>query len=154
MLPRFFASFFAWSHQAVGGINPYISSVKADLPKAPYPITFVLGDEEKLVEVDPAQLPYTDEGLPGSILEIALGHGIEIDHACGGVVACSTCHVHVDLGGKSCNEAAEAEDDMLDEAPGVSPNSRLACQCIANGKEPLRVVVPGWNRNAVSEAPH
>lgn len=138
----------------MGGINPYISAVQADLPETPYAITFVLGDEERLVEVDPSRLPYTDEGLPGSLLEIALGHGIDIDHACGGVAACSTCHVLIEEGGESCNAALEAEDDMLDEAPGVSETSRLACQCIANGKASLRVTVPDWNRNAVREAPH
>ena len=138
----------------MGGINPYIDEVQADLPETSYTITFVLGDEERLVEVDPAKLPYTDEGLPGSVLEIALGHGIDIDHACGGVAACSTCHVLVEEGAQSCNPAGEAEDDMLDEAPGVTESSRLSCQCIPDGKASLRVVVPGWNRNAVSEAPH
>ena len=138
----------------MGGINPYISEVQADLPQLPYSIIFVLGDEERLVEVDPARLPYTEEGLPGSLLEIALGHGIEIDHSCGGVAACSTCHVIVDHGSETCTEVQEAEDDMLDQAPGVTEDSRLACQCIANGTAPLRVIVPEWNRNAVSEAPH
>jgi 2Fe-2S ferredoxin len=138
----------------VGGTNPYLEDIQAELPQSPYSIIFVLGDEEQLVEVDPARLPYTTEGLPGSLLEIALGHGIEIDHSCGGVSACSTCHVIVDHGGETCQEPIEAEEDMLDQAPGVAEDSRLACQCIPNGKSPLRVIVPKWNRNAVSEAPH
>ena len=138
----------------MGGINPYIEQVRADLPKEKYTITFVLGDEEKVVEVDPEALPYTDEGLPGSVLDIACGHGIEIDHACGGVCACSTCHVLIDAGGASCNESTDAEEDMLDLAPGLTDTSRLGCQCIPSGTTAVRVTVPEWNRNSVSEAPH
>jgi 2Fe-2S ferredoxin len=138
----------------MGGINPYIGQVQADLPKQPYTITFVLDGEEREVTVDPSALPYTDEGLPGSVLDIACAAGIEIDHACGGVCACSTCHVIVEAGAETCNEAAEAEDDMLDLAPGVTDRSRLACQCIPNGTASVKVSVPEWNRNAVSEAPH
>lgn len=135
----------------MGGINPYIAQVRADLPKRPYTVTFVRGDEETRVEVDPAALPYSDEGLPGSLLDIACGHGIPLDHACGGVCACSTCHVYVEQGGASCNASTDAEEDMLDLAPGLSDASRLGCQCIPNGSAAVRVVIPDWNRNAVSE---
>lgn len=143
----------------MGGINPYIKQVEADLPKNKYRITFVSktgkGDSaeeiEQVVEVDPAALPYTDEGLPGSVLDIACGHGIDIDHACGGVCACSTCHVLVVAGGESCNETTDAEEDMLDLAPGLEDSSRLGCQAIPNGTAEVRVVIPSWNRNLVSE---
>ena len=107
--------------------------------------------EERVVEVDPTALPYTDEGLPGSVLDIACGHGIEIDHACGGVCACSTCHVHVVAGAETCNQSTEAEEDMLDLAPDLDDSSRLGCQCIPNGTAEVRVVIPSWNRNLVSE---
>ena len=112
----------------MGGTNPYIEEQQVELPKRKYTITFLPMDEK--VEVDPAELPYTREGLPGSILEIALGHDIEIDHACGGVAACSTCHVIVREGGESANEPSEAEEDMLDNAPGLTPDSRLSCQAV------------------------
>jgi len=135
----------------MGGINPYIEQVKADLPRQKYKLTFVLGDEERVVEVDPEQLPYSHEGLPGSVLDIACGHGIDLDHACGGVCACSTCHVVVEQGAESANESSEAEEDQLDNAPGLTDGSRLGCQCIFNGTCPVRVKVPSWNRNAVSE---
>ena len=82
---------------------------------------------------------------------VALGAGIEIDHACGGVCACSTCHVQVDGGLETCNEANDAEEDQLDLAPGLTETSRLACQCVPDGSAPLRVVIPAWNRNLVSE---
>jgi 2Fe-2S ferredoxin len=144
---------------AMGGINPYIKQVEADLPKNKYRITFVspagaggsAEDVERIVEVDPTALPYTDEGLPGSVLDIACGHGIDIDHACGGVAACSTCHVLVEAGGETCNEISDAEEDMLDLAPGLADNSRLGCQVIPDGTTGIRVVIPTWNRNRVSE---
>lgn len=86
-----------------------------------------------------------------SILDIALSNGIEIDHACGGVVACSTCHVHIKQGFHTCSEAEEAELDMLDLAPDLKPNSRLACQCVPNGELDITVEIPSWNRNLVRE---
>ena len=59
----------------------------------------------KTVEVDPEKFPYGHDGLPGSILDIATGNHMGLDHACGGVCACSTCHVIVHEGLESCNEA-------------------------------------------------
>ncbi len=56
-----------------------------------------------------------------------------LDHACGGVCACSTCHVIVKEGLESCNEATDAEFDELDEAPGITPKSRLGCQTVPDG---------------------
>ena len=120
-----------------------------DLPDKNYTITFMPSGEK--VEVDRGKLPYSREGLPGSILEIALGHDIEIDHACGGVCACSTCHVIVHKGFDSLNEATEDEEDMLDTAPGLQLTSRLACQAVPNGSCDIEVEIPVWNRNHVSE---
>ena len=74
----------------------------------------------KTVEVDPAKFPYGHDGLPGSILDIATGFHMGLDHACGGVCACSTCHVIVHEGLESCNEPNDAELDQLDEAPGLT----------------------------------
>lgn len=136
----------------MGGINPYIAKQKVELPKRKYSITFLPMDER--VEVEPAELPYSREGLPGSILEIALGHDVEIDHACGGVAACSTCHVIVRKGGESANEPSEAEEDMLDNAPGLTPQSRLSCQTVPDGSVDVVVEIPEWNRNFVREQPH
>ena len=138
----------------MGGINPYIEQVRADLPQEKYPITFVIEGKETTVEVDPAALPYTDEGLPGSILDVAAGNGIEIDHACGGVCACSTCHVIVREGFDTCNEATDDEEDQLDNAPGLEPESRLACQAVPDGSCDVVVEIPNWNRNLVKEDHH
>ncbi|MAF67608.1 MAG: ferredoxin [Planctomycetes bacterium] len=135
----------------MGGTNPYMANQEASLPTRPYRITFQPSREA--VEVDPARLPYSREGQPGSVLEIGLAHDVEIDHACGGVCACSTCHVIVESGGESFNPASEDEEDMLDNAPGVSPTSRLACQAVPDGSSDVVVSIPDWNRNAVKE-PH
>jgi 2Fe-2S ferredoxin len=105
----------------------------------------------RTVEVDPAVLPYGDHGLPGSILDIAMEHRIELDHACGGVCACSTCHVIVREGLDACNEATEEEDDQLDDAYGLTPQSRLGCQCVPDGSRDIVVEVPEWNRNLSRE---
>ncbi|MDP6518420.1 MAG: 2Fe-2S iron-sulfur cluster-binding protein, partial [Planctomycetota bacterium] len=79
----------------------------------------------------------------------------EIDHACGGVTACATCHVIVRAGLESCSPATEDEEDMLDLAPGLTPESRLACQAVPDGScGELVVEIPEWNRNLVQEAPH
>ncbi|MEX2217232.1 MAG: 2Fe-2S iron-sulfur cluster-binding protein [Phycisphaerales bacterium] len=88
------------------------------------------------------------------LLEVALDQGINIEHACGGVCACSTCHVYIEEGMDNLSEPTEAEDDRVEEAPGLQRNSRLACQCTIEGKGPVVVRVPAWNRNAVKEVPH
>ena len=80
--------------------------------------------------------------------------GIEMEHTCGGVCACSTCHVMVKQGLASCNEATEDEEDQLEEAPGITIQSRLACQCVPDGSMDVVVEIPAWNRNAVKETPH
>jgi 2Fe-2S ferredoxin len=137
----------------MGGQNPYIES-DVKLPTRKYKLTVI--DEnrvEHVLEIDPAKIPYEDHGLPGSILDICMAHGIELDHACGGVCACSTCHVVVRKGIESCNEPTEAEEDQLDEAYGLTPQSRLGCQCVPNGSCDVVVEIPNWNRNLARE-PH
>ena len=117
-----------------------------------FSITFVSkGAENRVIEVDPAQRPSSGTGESGSLLDMALEVGIDIDHACGGVSACSTCHVVVKQGLDTCNETTESEEDQLDKAPGLTPQSRLACQCVPNGTKNLLVEIPSWNRNLVRE---
>ena len=133
----------------MGGVNPYIQQPEIKTPTTKYQITFL--PMNVTVEVDPAKFPYEHNGLPGSILDIALGNGIEIDHACGGVCACSTCHVYVRKGLNTINEALEEEEDQLEEAPGLKPVSRLSCQSVPDGTDDLIVEIPQWNRNLVQE---
>jgi 2Fe-2S ferredoxin len=140
----------------MGGKNPYIEEAKYTPATQKFNVTFVKEDKsvDKIVEVDPAKFPYGHDGLPGSILDIALGNHIQLDHACGGVVACSTCHVIIHEGSESCNEATDAEFDQLDEAAGVTAKSRLGCQCVPDGTKDMVVEIPGWNRNYAKEAEH
>ena len=136
----------------MGGQNPYIRATESPRPTRPYRITFI--DEQKqthVVDVDPERIPYGHTGQPGSILDIALGHDIEIDHACGGVCACATCHVIVREGLQTCSPAGEDEEDRLDEAYGLTPQSRLGCQCVPSGTADLVVEIPSWNRNLARE---
>jgi len=114
-----------------------------------YRITFLPAD--KTIEVGPVEESDHHEGEPGSILDWADRHDIEIDHACGGFAACSTCHIIVRQGLETCNESSEAEEDMLDEAPGLTMQSRLACQCIPDGSKDIVVEIPAWNRNLAKE---
>jgi 2Fe-2S ferredoxin len=133
----------------MGGVNPYITPADAQPPKQAYKITFL--PSGKVFHIDPAKVPYDRTGLPGSILDIAAEAGVPIDHACGGVCACSTCHVIVRQGLETCNEATDDENDMLDEARGLTIESRLACQCVPNGMKDVVVEVPEWNRNLAKE---
>jgi 2Fe-2S ferredoxin len=123
-----------------------------DIPRRPvrkYSITFL--PMNKTVEVDPADTSHADDGLPWSILDIALRNGVEIEHACGGACACATCHVIVRRGIESCGDGSDAEEDCLDNAYGLTPQSRLACVCVPDGSSDLVVEIPGWNRNLAGE---
>ncbi len=136
----------------MGGENPYIEQAKYVLPTKKYKINFIR--QGKIVEVDPAKIPYGHDGLPGSILDISQGAHMGLDHACGGVAACSTCHVIVHEGLQSCNEVSDAEMDEIDEAPGATPKSRLGCQCVPDGSSDLVIEIPEWNKNYAKEADH
>jgi 2Fe-2S ferredoxin len=120
---------------------------------AEVPIKFVLEDPQDLTGTD--QTEWELMGAKGeSLLEVAVENGINIEHSCGGVCACSTCHVYVESGMEQLAEATEDEEDRVEEAPDVRINSRLSCQCAIEGKGPIVVRVPAWNRNAVKEVPH
>jgi len=133
----------------MGGSNPYFSQETPKPAAQKFTITFM--PMNVTVEVNPEKIPYGDDGLPGSILDIALAHGIDIDHSCGGVCACSTCHCIVKEGGQTLPEMSDAEADQLSNAPGLTPASRLSCQSVPDGTRNLVVVIPSWNRNAVRE---
>lgn len=93
----------------------------------------------------------TIEATPGqSILEAALAHKIEIEHACDMSCACTTCHVIVRKGYDSLEQPSEREEDLLDRAWGLEPESRLSCQAIVADKN-LEVEIPKYSINQVSE---
>lgn len=139
----------------MAGVNPYIRKVEAARADRPFTVTFKDEEtgKETAVRVGDA-LALGRLGLDGSLLDIAEAAGVEINHSCGGVCACSTCHVYVTAGGKTCSAATEDEEDMLDDAPAVTPESRLSCQCVPDGTQDLTVVIPKWNRNQVKEGHH
>ena len=85
-----------------------------------------------------------------TICEAALEHHIEIEHACEMSCACTTCHVIVREGFDSLEESEELEDDMLDKAWGLEPESRLGCQARVAGED-LVIEIPKYTINMVSE---
>jgi len=137
------------------GTNPYIDGDTPPPPRLAYTLTVREGEAVlATIAVDPEALPLHEEGLPGSILSLLLANGIELDHTCGGVCACSTCHVYLRQGFASAPEPIEEEEDQLDFAPGLEDSSRLGCQCVPDGSVDVVVEVPTWKRNEVSEDPH
>lgn len=91
------------------------------------------------------------EAQPGeTIMKAALRNGIEIEHACEMSCACTTCHVIVRKGFNSMEASDELEDDMLDKAWGLEPDSRLSCQAVV-GEDDLVVEIPKYTINQVSE---
>lgn len=82
--------------------------------------------EDKSIETKVVEQVEADQ----SILEIAEDHDIHLNHNCGGVCACSTCHVYIEQGEDSLEEISDKEEDFIDRAINPRINSRLACQCI------------------------
>jgi len=107
-------------------------------------------------------LPHENLCPQGKVIEAATGvsvcdtllkNGIEIEHACEKVAACTTCHVIVRKGLDSLDDAEEKEEDMLDKAWGLEPNSRLSCQAIVRDAD-LTIEIPKYTINMVSEGKH
>ena len=96
--------------------------------------------EGAMIEVEPGK----------TICDAALENGIEIEHACEKSCACTTCHVYVREGFDSLEESSELEDDMLDKAWGLEPDSRLSCQAVVADTD-LVVEIPKYTINMVSE---
>jgi 2Fe-2S ferredoxin len=78
-----------------------------------------------------------------SLLEIALKNDIELHHNCGGVCACSTCHLYIDKGENLVEELSDKEEDFIDRAVNPRLNSRLGCQCVLlKGDGNIMVTLP------------
>ncbi|MBA4742794.1 MAG: ISC system 2Fe-2S type ferredoxin [Azoarcus sp.] len=91
------------------------------------------------------------EAEPGtSICDSLLANDIEIEHACEKSCACTTCHVIVREGFEALNEATEDEEDLLDKAWGLEPQSRLSCQALVTDT-PLVVEIPRYTINMARE---
>ncbi|MDD0838141.1 ISC system 2Fe-2S type ferredoxin [Curvibacter sp. HBC61] len=85
-----------------------------------------------------------------NICEALLDNGIHIEHACDMSCACTTCHVIVREGFNSLNEPEEVEEDLLDRAWGLEPQSRLSCQAIV-ARDNLTVEIPKYSINHAKE---
>ena len=85
-----------------------------------------------------------------SVLDNLLQNGVELEHACEKSCACTTCHIYIREGSESLDEASDTEEDYLDKAWGVDPDSRLSCQALVEG-ENLVVEIPKYTINMVSE---
>ncbi|MEY2685679.1 MAG: 2Fe-2S ferredoxin Fdx [Pseudomonadota bacterium] len=91
------------------------------------------------------------QALPGTtICEALLDNHIEIEHACDMSCACTTCHVVVRQGFQSLNSAEETEEDLLDKAWGLEPQSRLGCQAVL-AQADLTVEIPRYTINHARE---
>lgn len=104
-------------------------------------------------------LPHAEICPQGTVIEAETGatvcdtlleHGVEIEHACEKVCACTTCHVIVREGFNSLKPAEEDEEDLLDKAWGLEPTSRLSCQTKIQGED-LVIEIPRYSINMVKE---
>ena len=104
-------------------------------------------------------LPHEEICPEGAVFEVEKGtticdaanaNGIEIEHACEKSCACTTCHVIIREGFDSLEEAEEIEEDMLDKAWGLEPESRLSCQAVVADSD-LVIEIPKYTINMVSE---
>ena len=97
-------------------------------------VTFLRSNSEPVTVVyEPGVTPYHDHGKEGSLLDIALNFGFDLEHSCGGNCACTTCHVIVKQGEDNLTEMDEDEEDRLYMADGLTLHSRLGCQCVVTG---------------------
>jgi len=92
-----------------------------------------------IVEVDPELYPFGRVGEAGSLLDIALTHGVDITHSCEGSGVCGTCHVIVEEGEENLSEPTDDELDTIERAQGSGLASRLACQAIVKGDVTVRI---------------
>ena len=91
------------------------------------------------------------EASPGTTLcDSLLENGIDIEHACEKSCACTTCHVVVREGFGSLAPSEEIEDDLLDRAWGLEPQSRLSCQAIL-AQQDVTIEIPKYSINHAKE---
>src|ERR1700723_727831 len=107
--------------------NP-LPEIDLSKPPADNIVRVTFEPENKTVEFPFDTLPYDGHGQPMSFLDVAENYNIFLDHACGGVAACTTCHIHVKEGAQGLSEAEDLELDRMETAADIQLNSRLGCQ--------------------------
>ena len=91
--------------------------------------------------IEPVTVENAEAGY--SILEIAEDNDVHLNHNCGGVCACSTCHVYVEKGEEHLEEISDKEEDFIDRAINPRLESRLGCQCIIlNDDAEVEIQIP------------
>ena len=85
-----------------------------------------------------------------SLCDALLQNGVDIEHACEKSCACTTCHVIVREGFNALEPSEEKEDDLLDKAWGLEPNSRLSCQVMLDTAD-LVIEIPKYTINMAKE---
>lgn len=92
-------------------------------------------------DLQPVVLENVEPG--NSLLELALMNDIELHHNCGGVCACTTCHLYVEKGMEHIEEISDKEEDFIDRAVNPRLNSRLGCQSVLlDGDGEIEVTLP------------
>ena len=134
-------------------MSEHVTTKEVDLSKPPAAnmVRVTFQPEGKTVEFEFGTLPYDHHGQPMSFLDVAENYGIFLDHACGGVCACTTCHLWIKEGAAGLNEAEDDELDRMEKAADVQLSSRLGCQAVITKPGSYVVEIPKWNRNYVSE---
>lgn len=113
-------------------------------------VIFATRNEKKMYKIkfkfeqkglEPVILENVESGR--SLLEIALEHDIDLHHNCGGVCACTTCHLYIEKGMEHIDEITDREEDFIDRAVNPRLNSRLGCQSVLNDDEgEIEVTIP------------
>lgn len=126
----------------IGELSPNNeAAVEENGTKKKYRVTFL--PMNVTVDVDESQFPLQHDGKPGSLLDIALAHGIKMGHNCGGNCACTTCHVVVKRGMQNLSSMQPDEEDRLDMAEGLTLSSRLGCQAVVKGDVVAEIMEEG-----------
>ena len=95
--------------------------------------------------IKPVIVEDAEEGY--SILEIAEDNDVHLNHNCGGVCACSTCHVYIEKGEDFLEEISDKEEDFVDRAINPRVESRLGCQCVILDEDAeIEVQIPDQSR--------
>jgi ferredoxin, 2Fe-2S len=99
-----------------------------------------------------APIIWENSAIDQSILEITEDADVHLNHNCGGVCACSTCHIYVVKGDQFIEEISDKEEDFIDRAINPKINSRLACQCIIlDENADIEVIIP--DQSAIGKVP-
>ncbi len=133
----------------MGGANPYIQKPDVGLPVKPYKVTFVnRGVRSRSI---PRSFPMATKVFRArSSTSRSARASISTMPAAASSPAPPATSI-VKKGLETCNESTEDEEDQLDNAPALTPQSRLGCQCVPDGTSDVEIEIPEWNRNAVRE---